>query len=236
MVKEIPLQNGMFALVDDEDYERCMEHFWSFSVNGASYCRIRNNTLGVDLHEFIMGELESDGVVVFKDSNYLNHCKRNLAIATTTESHQRRKGRKGSSSKYKGVHFDKSTGKWRASITVGGETKKLGRFEKEDDAAIAYNKAASTHFGEHSYQNIVGELNNNDFVEVKNIIQRRRINQNGYKGVYKNSGKFASKISIKGKMEHLGTFITKEEAAIAYDKKAKEIYGDKAVLNFPEEV
>ena len=29
MVKEVPLQNGMVALVDDEDYERVMEHVWT---------------------------------------------------------------------------------------------------------------------------------------------------------------------------------------------------------------
>ena len=64
-----------------------------------------------------------------------------------------------------------------------------------------------------------------------------------YKGVYKDSrlarnGKirWASSIKKSGtKKEFLGRHDTEEEAARAYDKRAKELFGEYACLNFPDE-
>lgn len=46
-------------------------------------------------------------------------------------------------------------------------------------------------------------------------------------------GHIRASIKYKGKSIHLGTFETEEEAARAYDVKAKELYGETARLNFP---
>jgi len=49
----------------------------------------------------------------------------------------------------------------------------------------------------------------------------------------KRTGKWTSQLRTKDKRHHIGTFLTEEEAARAYDAKARELYGDKARLNFP---
>lgn len=51
-------------------------------------------------------------------------------------------------SKYKGVCWDANRKKWMASIKVSRKFKYLGRFDVEEDAAKAYNKAALEIFGE----------------------------------------------------------------------------------------
>ena len=60
--------------------------------------------------------------------------------------------------------------------------------------------------------------------------QRRNNNSSGYKGVdfYKQNGKWRARILGVD----LGYFHSAEEAARAYDKKAKELFGKFANLNF----
>lgn len=57
-------------------------------------------------------------------------------------------------------------------------------------------------------------------------------NKSGYKGVYKARNKWRANIMIAGKTIHLGTWETAEMAAMAYDKKAKEVFGEFAKTNF----
>lgn len=72
----------------------------------------------------------------------------------------------------------------------------------------------------------------------QNIMNRRKTikNKSGFKGVSpRPSGRWRSAIRKNGKDYVLGnSFKTKEEAATAYDKKAKELFGEFANLNFPE--
>lgn len=60
---------------------------------------------------------------------------------------------------------------------------------------------------------------------------RGRGSQHGYKGVSCNGRRWAAKIKIDYKMICLGTFDTKEEAALAYNRKAQEAFGEYARLN-----
>ena len=48
----------------------------------------------------------------------------------------------------------------------------------------------------------------------------------------KKTGKWKAQIKIDGKNQYLGTFIFEKEAAMAYDLKAQEVYGEFALLNF----
>ena len=63
----------------------------------------------------------------------------------------------------------------------------------------------------------------------------RSDNTSGYKGVsfHKQRGKWYSCIKANGKRISLGLYTNAEDAARAYDLKAKEIYCEFAVLNFP---
>ncbi len=57
-----------------------------------------------------------------------------------------------------------------------------------------------------------------------------------YKGVdwHKRDKKWRARIKFNGKKMSLGHFNSETEAAITYDKKAKELFGEFACLNFPK--
>lgn len=57
--------------------------------------------------------------------------------------------------------------------------------------------------------------------------KKSKNNKSGYKGVYKARNKWRAEI----KDENIGTYNTKEEAALAYNQKAKKIFGEFARLN-----
>lgn len=67
---------------------------------------------------------------------------------------------------------------------------------------------------------------------------RKRKNALGkYKGVHFSSreNKYKAQIQCDGTKYNLGTFVDELSAAKAYDRKAKELFGEFAKLNFPEE-
>ena len=55
----------------------------------------------------------------------------------------------------------------------------------------------------------------------------------GYKGVSfeKTIGRYRAYCNFEGKRYNLKTFTTPEEAALAYNEKAKELFGEFALLN-----
>jgi hypothetical protein len=65
-----------------------------------------------------------------------------------------------------------------------------------------------------------------------------RNNKTGYRGVFQNSNethRWFSSIMVDYKTKFLGYFDSPIDAARAYDKAAKELHGEFATLNFPDE-
>ena len=90
-------------------------------------------------------------------------------------------------------------------------------------------------------RNLVGARNGNKLdCRLENIVwrsrsiasrQRKTSSKVGYTGVYKENNRFRAVISINRKSVHIGMFATAEEAALAYNKKSRELYGEDGKIN-----
>ncbi len=58
-------------------------------------------------------------------------------------------------------------------------------------------------------------------------------NTSGYRGVQRQYGRWIVLMAIDGRAKWIGSFDTKEQAAVAYDIKAKEMYREFAYCNIP---
>ena len=72
-------------------------------------------------------------------NNKLDNRIENLQI--TSARHNSSKDKKGGTSKYIGVSWDKSKSKWVSNIYLNGKQKKIGLFTTELEASNAYQKA-----------------------------------------------------------------------------------------------
>ena len=97
-----------------------------------------------------------DHVNGFKSDNRLENLREATPQQNVANQRKATKRVRETSSIHKGVSFCKATKKWRAQIMFQGKSMNIGRFSSEIDAAIAYNKAAQTYFGEYASLNTLG--------------------------------------------------------------------------------
>lgn len=141
---EVPLTRNKVAVISSEDYDVVSKHNWSCNKRG--YAETRFNNKLVLLHRLIMTPQKED-IIDHKDGDKLNNRRENLRVTNKSGNAANSSPQLNSASKYKGVTWDKSRGKWLAKIKKDGVTFNLGRFHTESLAAEAYNIKAVELFG-----------------------------------------------------------------------------------------
>ena len=142
-MRYIKLKTGHKVLVDNEDYNTLKKYNWFYGSKGYA---IKNKTKDSDtrlMHRFILGLHKNDPIVDHINGNPLDNRKKNLRLCTQKQNTKNGSRHKDGSSNYKGVHYHKLTGKWRAQICIDYKRKSLGLFNSQIDAAKEYNKAAT---------------------------------------------------------------------------------------------
>ncbi len=147
-MKEIQLTKGKVALVDDADYDILMMRSWCYS-DGYAWSKISGRK--ESMHRYLLG-LPKGTDVDHINHNGCDNQRHNIRSATRSQNTTHTNYvRKNKTSRFRGVSWDKSRNRWVAHITVDRRTRFLGRFNKEGEAARAYDVAAVEAFGEFAH-------------------------------------------------------------------------------------
>ena len=158
-MKKIPLTQGKYALVDNEDFHRLSGHKWVYNSRGYAVREVRLKEWRVSsesgrLYETLLMHRVILNPPAGMDIDHINHNgldnrKGNMRICTRSQNlWNKRKARK---SKYKGVH--RASGKFYASIMRDGKVYYLGTYATGKEAALAYDNKALELFGEYANPN-----------------------------------------------------------------------------------
>jgi len=163
-MKVIKCNCGRDILVDDQDYEQFRNRQWNCCGNS----KIVGYTIGgwgqksyfISMASLLLGVPEGYQID-HRDLNSHNNQRENLRPATVTQQCQNRRKHFNVVSGFKGVYPVKhglSISSWKAIITVNKKMVYLGTFPTKFEAAMAYNTAAMTNFGEFAALNDITKL------------------------------------------------------------------------------
>jgi hypothetical protein len=152
-MKKIPLTQGKFAVVDDEDFDRLSRFKWHF--DGTRYARRSEKTTrtNIAMHNEIL-DVPKGFQIDHKDRDGLNNVKSNLRICTESENKCNRSFKIGVSG-YRGVW--KNGNKWEAYLKIGDRRIYGGVFSSKEDAAKARDDIARKYHKEFADLNFVNE-------------------------------------------------------------------------------
>ncbi len=158
--KKIPILGkrgqGIFAIVDEEDYQTVARFRWYINPGGYVFMHRLEavGQLSSFMHRLIL-KPEKGRIVDHVDGNPLNNTRVNLRICNSHENMRNTRLRTNNVSGYKGVYQEK--GLWISQINKYGKTTRIGKHQTKEEAARAYDLKAIELYGDFARTNFSKE-------------------------------------------------------------------------------
>lgn len=152
---KIKLTKGLFAQVDESDFEYLSMFKWHAAKGGKYAAAVRNGRI-VYMHRLIMNARE-DMEVDHINGDGLDNRKLNLRLCTSAQNHYNHKLLKTNTSGYRGVSKTRF-GTYHVSISVNDKTLHLGNYKNIIEAAKAHDDAVKRYRGEFAVPNFKGGM------------------------------------------------------------------------------
>lgn len=147
-MKRIPLTQGKFTIVDDEDFDYLGRWKWHCNAQGYATRSSRNigGKKGVIYMHRVVNKTKAGFVTDHINRNKLDNRKLNLRTLTRGKNQWNRGLPKNNTSGFLGVKWYRAQKLWEASIKVNYRPIWLGRFKKKSDAIKARKAAELKYF------------------------------------------------------------------------------------------
>ena len=155
-MKHTPLTQGKVAVVDDDMYEVFIQRKWHLNSEGyaVGYEGSEFGDKRIRMHRVVVSA--PDGMEVDHiNGDKLDNRRENLRICTHAQNTLNQGIRNDNKSGFKGVFWDKQSGKYRAQIRANKQTFYLGWFDDAEQAARAYDEKARELHGKFARTNFL---------------------------------------------------------------------------------
>lgn len=149
-VKLVPLTQGQFAIVDDEDFERISRHKWyaAWDARTRSFYAARNapdplrgGQITLKMHRVVMGQpYRSNGDEVdHVNKNTLDNRKKNLQVLSVAEHRRKHRNDPRRDASEWGVGVKRRpNGRFQAEASLDGKKHHIGTYATQEQAQAAH--------------------------------------------------------------------------------------------------